>query len=767
MGLTGTCRLAEAKKAKNEGAFSMTDSMTDRAETKSQSRRSGKLVIVESPAKARTVGRFLGKGYTVKASVGHVRDLLRSRLSVDVDKDFEPTYRVPNEKRAVVKELRQAAAKAKEVYLATDPDREGEAIAWHLLHAAEMAPETVKRVVFHEITATAIQEAFSHPRQINTQLVNAQQARRILDRLVGYGLTELLWDRVRNRLSAGRVQSVAVRLVVEREKEIRAFVPQEYWTLDAELSKAKQKKNFLARLVKIGEQDPHFQQEGHLRPHLTQLESSRYQVQEIKRGQRQRRPSAPFTTSTLQQEASKVMNYSASKTMSIAQQLYEGIELKDGLIGLITYMRTDSTSVSKEAQAAAQNYIRAQFGPDYLPETPPQYKTKTRGAQEAHEAIRPTDVNRNPDSLKNELSRDQFRLYTLIWKRFLASQMNSAIYNTLRVDIAAGPDEKNQPYLFRASGSTVHFKGFLAVYEEAADEDQDPDNPTDEGRTFPEMEVGEWLQLHRLRPEQHFTQAPPRYTEASLVRALEEQGIGRPSTYAPTMAVIQDRDYVTRQEKRLVPTETGMVVTELLTQYFPEVMNLDFTATMEDKLDDIADGHAEWVPVLRNFYTSFEAHLQMAEAEMPRLTKEETIGRICPECGQAELIIRYGRWGKFIGCQRYPDCRYTEQWKELIGVPCRVCGEGEIVALRSKSGRVFFGCTNYKREQPESGCQFTSWKRPLKTPCPVCQGILVLRNKSQAECLTCSTVQELSHLPEEGLAAALESEEGLIEEAAD
>lgn len=711
------------------------------------SKRSGKLVIVESPAKARTVGRFLGKGYIVKASVGHVRDLLRSRISVDVENGFEPTYRVPNEKRAVVKELKQAASKVKEVYLATDPDREGEAIAWHLVHAAEIDPSTIRRVVFHEITASAIQEAFSQPRTVNMQLVNAQQARRILDRLVGYNLTELLWDRVRNRLSAGRVQSVAVRLVVDREKEILAFTPQEYWTVDAELGKqSKSKKTFTARLTKLGEEEAYFTSEAEVKPHLEILGRSQYQISEIKRGTRQRKPSAPFTTSTLQQEASKAINFSSAKTMSIAQQLYEGIELADGVTGLITYMRTDSTSISKEAQEIARHFITSEYGAEFLPESAPIYKTKAKSAQEAHEGIRPTDVTRTPDMVKTYLSRDQLRLYTLIWKRFVASQMANAVYNTVRVDILAG-EQKPYPYLFRASGSTIAFKGFLAVYEEARDEDKEDDG--EEGRTFPEMDVDEILTLIKLLPEQHFTQPPPRYTEATLVKALEDLGIGRPSTYAPTVAVIQDRAYVTRQDKRLIPTETGMLVNDLLVEYFPEVLNLDFTATMEDKLDSVAAGELEWIPVLDGFYKSFESHLQHAEAQMPRMVKEERIGRGCPECGEGELIIRYGRWGKFIGCNRYPDCRYTEQWRELIGVPCRVCGDGEIIALRTKSGRIFYGCTNYNKDLPDEGCQFTSWKRPLKTPCPVCEGILVVKNKTQAECLNCTTVQEVANLPGE------------------
>jgi DNA topoisomerase-1 len=715
------------------------------AKVSTNSRRRGKLVIVESPAKARTVSRFLGKEYTVRASIGHVRDLLRSRLSVDVNNDFEPTYRVPNEKRDVVKEIKTTAAKSKEVYLATDPDREGEAIAWHLVHASEIDPHHVRRVVFHEITEEAIKEAFSHPRDIDMKLVNAQQARRILDRLVGYNLTELLWDRVRNRLSAGRVQSIAVRMVIDREREIESFVPEEYWTIEVELAKQKdKKKSFVARLVKIKDQDFAFRSAAEVQPHLAILQGSTYTVHEIKRGTRQRRPSPPFTTSTLQQEASRVFGFTSSKTMSIAQQLYEGIELKEGVTGLITYMRTDSTAVAAEAQNQARIFVGKTYGKDYLPETPPIYKTRTKGAQEAHEAIRPTDVRRTPDSIKDRLSRDQFKLYSLIWRRFVASQMANAVYDTLRVDILAG-EKGTTPYLFRATGSTITFQGFLVVYEEARDEDAENDN--DEGLIFPDMTEQEILQLLKLLPEQHFTQPPPRYTEATLVKALEERGIGRPSTYAPILSVIQDRDYVIRKEKRLYPTDTGKLVNDLLVEYFPEVMNYDFTANLENQLDDVADGDREWIPVLRDFYGSFESHLDTAKKKMPRVEREETIGRGCPECGRGELIIRYGRWGKFIGCNRYPDCNYTEPYLEAIGVPCPVCGDGEIIACRTKRGKIFYGCTNYNRDNPEAGCQFTSWYRPLSVKCPTCEvGTLVLKTSKTAECLNCSAKHRVEEL---------------------
>jgi DNA topoisomerase I len=679
-----------------------------------RSKRTGKtkLVIVESPAKARSVGHFLGSGYTVKASKGHVRDLLVTQLSVDVDKDFEPKYRVPNEKRDTVNDLKSAAEEADEIFLATDPDREGEAIAWHLIAATDLDEKRIKRVVFHEITKPAIQHAFDQPRAIDMNLVNAQQARRILDRLVGYTITELLWDRVRNRLSAGRVQSIAARLVVEREQEIEAFVPEEYWTLDAELKKrlangAAANRPFLARLIKIQGKDAAFGKEDEVRPHLAILEKSQYIVTDVKHGTRQRKPSAPFTTSTLQQEASRRLGYAAQRTMHIAQQLYEGIDVGvEGAVGLITYMRTDSTNVSIDAQAEARNYIRNRFGEDYSPPKAPEYKTKTKGAQEAHEAIRPTSVPREPDSLKDVLTRDQYKLYKLIWERFVASQMANAIYNTVRVDIAAGLTEADMPYLFRVSGSTIKFPGFLALYEETRDEDALIDE--DEGRILPELVAKEPLDLIRLRPEQHFTQPPPRYTEATLVRTLEEHGIGRPSTYAPTVAVIQDRDYVTKQDKRLVPTETGKIVNNLLVNYFPDVMDYQFTAHMEDELDDVSEGKMEWRPMLREFYTPFEQRLDNARQNMPRVRQEETIGRMCPVSGHP-LVIRYGRWGKFIGCADYPNCKYTEPYLERTGVVCPECGQvhgGELIVRKTRKGRTFYGCSRY----PD--CQYSTWKLP-------------------------------------------------------
>ncbi|MBN1953501.1 MAG: type I DNA topoisomerase [Anaerolineae bacterium] len=706
---------------------------------------SGRLVVVESPAKARTVGRFLGKQYTVCASVGHVRDLLRSSISVDVENDFAPQYRVPNEKRAVVKNLRAKVENAAEVYLATDPDREGEAIAWHLIEATNIQPEQVRRVVFHEITRAAVEEAFSNPSEIDMDLVNAQQARRILDRLVGYSLGPLLWRKVRSRLTAGRVQSVAVRLVVEREREIEAFEPEEYWSIEAQLAKREERqppRSFIARLQRIDGQEVDLKDEPATLAVVDALERSTYTVSRVRRGTRRRQPAAPFTTSTLQQESSRRLRFTPSRTMRVAQQLYEGIDLAgDGPVGLITYMRTDSTHVAAEAQAAARQYVEQRYGKKYLPDKPPVYKTKTKGAQEAHEAIRPTSVMREPEAIKAHLTRDQYRLYQLIWQRFVASQMEQALYDTLTVEVTAGVEGETAPYLFRASGSTLRFPGFLVVYEEALDEDA----PAEPAQQIPPLTVGELLDLLRLIPQQHFTQPPPRYSEATLVRALEERGIGRPSTYASILATIQKRGYVLREQRRLVPTETGALVNDLLVTHFPTVMDYSFTAQMEENLDEIAAGKQEWVPVVSAFYAPFKTRLDAAEREIEKVDLgAQQIGRDCPECGQP-LIVRWGRYGKFIGCQNYPQCRYTEPWLEKVGVACPQCG-GDLVEKRTRRGRTGYGCANYPQ------CEFWVWKRPLPQPCPLCGGLLTEGRKGFARCEACggeTPLDDLSPLEEE------------------
>jgi DNA topoisomerase I len=699
--------------------------------------RKGKLVIVESPAKARTVGRFLGKGYTVKASVGHVRDLLHSQLSVDVEHDFAPKYRVPNEKRPVVKEIQALAKTHAEIYLATDPDREGEAIAWHLLESAKIEQKRTQRVVFHEITEPAINEAFAHPRGIDMDLVDAQQARRILDRLVGYNLSPLLWRKVRSRLSAGRVQSVALRLVVEREREIEAFNPVEYWSIAAELRPEKIKETFIAKLAKIDEADPVLGKQADVQPILEDMEASAYSISRIKRGERRRKPSAPFTTSTMQQEASRRLGYTARRTMALAQSLYEGIDLGEGAVGLITYMRTDSTNVAETAQTEAREFIGQRYGPSFLPPEAPKYVTKAKGAQEAHEAVRPTSVVRQPDSIKEFLNRDQYRLYQLVWQRFVASQMESAVFDTLSVEVTGKSPQ--HAYLLRASGSTVKFVGFLVVYEEAKDEDQAPEDEEENARIPARIEEGQAQKLVRLLPEQHFTQPPPRYTEATLVRTLEEYGIGRPSTYAPILSTIQQRGYVVRDQKRLTPTETGILVNDLITEHFPEVVDYGFTARMEEELDQIAEGKLKWVKSIRAFYGPFEKQVKLAEEKMPELNMgPEPIGRACPECGK-ELVIRYGRYGKFISCSGFPDCRHTEAWLEKIGVTCPKDG-GDIVSRKTRKGRTFYGCANYPN------CDFTSWKLPLPRPCPECGGMLVVANKNQAQCLSCETLFQLDEV---------------------
>lgn len=728
-------------------------------------RPGSKLVIVESPAKARTVGRFLGPGYDVRASIGHVRDLLRSQLSVDIANGFKPKYRVPDDKREVVKSLKAAAAAASEVYLATDPDREGEAIAWHLLEAAEIPRERARRVVFHEITRNAIAEAFQHSRDVDMRLVDAQQARRILDRLVGYQVSPLLWERVKSRLSAGRVQSVALRLIVEREREIAAFVPVEYWTVDAELAQVKTRGQqprpaFLARLVRIRGQEADLKDREAAQAVVAELEAAAYTVASIRRGERRRRPNPPFTTSTMQQDAAVKLGMTAARTMRVAQDLYEGVDVGEGgAVGLITYMRTDSVNVAAEAQAEARGLIAEMFGPEYLPPEPNVYKARAKNAQEAHEAIRPTSVRRTPASLRDRLTPEQFRLYELIWRRFMASQMAAAVYDTLTVDVAAGPPGQSElPYLLRASGSTVRFPGFLAVYAGGAagpaengdaeggrrengtgkddnrnDSNSDAEAP-EAAAVQPVIPVdlveGEPLDLLRLLPEQHFTQPPPRYTEASLVKALEEHGIGRPSTYATIISTILERNYVQRNDKKLVPTELGFTVNDLLVKHFAPVFNVGFTAAMEEHLDSISRGEEQMVPVLQAFYDFFAPQLQQAERTMEKVTVEpEKIGEPCPECG-GELQIRLGRFGRFIGCSNYPACRYTRPLTAKVGVKCPKDG-GELVERRTRKGRVFYGCENYPT------CDFISWKKPLPQPCPHCGGMLVVAGKEMAECTVC------------------------------
>ena len=703
--------------------------------------REGKLVIVESPAKAKTVGRFLGKGYTVRASVGHVRDLLKSQLSVDVENNFEPKYRVPNEKKDVVKDIKQLAKKAEEIFLATDPDREGESISWHLMEAAGIEPERTKRVVFHEITAPAVAEAFSHPRNIDMNLVNAQQARRVLDRLVGYSISPILWEKVRGRLSAGRVQSVALRLIVDREREIEEFKPVEYWSIHGEFKAEKLKSSFITKLARIDDKEPELTSREVVDPVLIDMETAAYAISKVKRGEKRQKPLPPFTTSTLQQEASKKLGFTARRTMALAQGLYEGQDVGEGgATGLITYMRTDSTNVSALAQQEARDYVMGKYGAEYLPAEPPVYKTKTAGAQEAHEAIRPTGVMRDPAKMKAFLEPAMFKLYQLVWQRFVASQMAQAIHDTLQVEVTG--KTSGHEYLLRASHSEVQFAGFLAVYQEAKNEDARAEEEEEDVKIPRGVEEGQKQDLIRLIPDQHFTQPPPRFSEASLVKALEENGIGRPSTYAPTISTIQQRGYALREEKRLMPTDIGIQVNDLMVQYFPEVVDLNFTAHMEEDLDKIAEGEMTWTDAIREFYEPFSEDVKKAQAEMPvHKSEPEPIGRKCPEDG-GELVIRYGRFGKFISCANFPTCRYTEPWLEKIGVSCPKDG-GDMVERRTRKGRTFYGCANYPN------CDFTTWKKPLVKPCPKCNGLLVIANKREAQCTNCSETFPLEEtLPE-------------------
>jgi DNA topoisomerase-1 len=710
-----------------------------------------RLVIVESPAKARTVGRFLGQPYHVEASVGHVRDLLRSKLSVDVENGFAPTYTVPKEKREVVQRLKGAAGQAAQVYLATDPDREGEAIAWHVMAAAAIPEGITQRVVFHEITDAAIKEAFGHPRDLDMDLVNAQQARRILDRLVGYKISPLLWRKVRGRLSAGRVQSVAVRLVVEREREIQAFVPVEYWSICAELAKQdtrglEPRPSFIAKLVKIRGEDADLKNEPAAQAIVDDLEGASYIVRDVRKSKRQRKPAAPFITSTLQQEAFRHLGMTAKRTMAIAQQLYEGVDLGKGeRVGLITYMRTDSTNVAPEAVAQARDYIAKKFGSELLPEKPPVYKTRAVNAQEAHECIRPTSVWREPDAIQEHLDKDQYRLYQLIWRRFVASQMQPAIYDVTSVDVKAGklpasapiptgaalrPFLDELPYLFRATGSVIAFPGFLLVYEEAKEEGAAAE---EDAGALPPLVVGELLDLLRLIPEQHFTEPPPRYTEATLVRELEKHGIGRPSTYAPIISTIQERGYVDRVNRYLVPTELGFVVNDLLVKHFSDIVDIEFTAHMEDDLDRVAAGERDWVAVLTDFYGPFERTLRMAEQNIEKveMPAQET-GLTCEKCG-SPMVVKMGRFGKFIACSNFPQCRNTKPYLIKTGAKCPTCG-GDLLERRTKTKRTFYGCANYPN------CKFSVWQRPLPQPCPRCGGLLTEAGKNKAKCVQCRSV---------------------------
>jgi DNA topoisomerase-1 len=727
------------------------------------------LVVVESAAKARTIEKFLGRNYTVRACLGHVRDLPTSRLGVDVEHQFQPNYVVPKDRKDVVKRLKDEARGKTSVLLATDPDREGEAIAWHLVSALGLdgaqQDQDVRRIEFHEVTRGAVMDALNNPRTIDMHRVDAQQARRVLDRLIGYPVSTFLGRKIRRGLSAGRVQSVAVRMVVDREREIQAFIPVEYWTLQAELSRHQSTAKFLANLVERAGQKIDLKTGVEAQTVQADLDGAAWSVAGVREREQQRHPDAPFTTSTLQQEASRKLGFSARRTMVVAQQLYEGVDIGGESVGLITYMRTDSVNVAQTALDEVREYIRTKLENGMLPTAPRTYRTRSKLAQEAHEAIRPTSVFREPETLRPRLENDQFRLYDLIWKRFLASQMASAIFDVTSVDVDARAAGKPM-YRFRASGSRLKFAGFLSLYRAG----QDDEEPTDEDRQpLPELAAGNVLDLARLVPEQHFTQPPPRYTEATLVKVLEERGIGRPSTYAPILGTIQDRGYVERDGRRLKPTELGMIVNDVLVQQFEDIMDPDFTAILEDKLDEVAQGERQWVPVVQEFYEPLTRDLERANTEVERIKPAEIpTDEVCSE--GHPMVIKEGRFGRFLACSKYPDhketkplpeelpqdapdefcshgvqmqlrtgrfgpfytsthdCGETKPFARRVGVQCPTDG-GEILEKRSKKGRIFYGCGNWPN------CDWVSFNRPLQEPCPECGGLQVDMGRGRVRCL--------------------------------
>jgi DNA topoisomerase-1 len=759
------------------------------------------LIIVESPAKTKTLKGFLGRDYAVEASMGHVRDLPASKLGVDVDNDFQPTYEPLKDRKDVLSKLAAAAKGADTIYLASDPDREGEAIAWHIANALKIKPERLRRIQFNEITKSAVEEALRNPRQIDQPRVDAQQARRVLDRLVGYKISPVLWRKVKKGLSAGRVQSVAVRLIVDRERQIVAFVPVEYWSLTATLTPQHLKKQhpFDAALTQFQNKKIELKNQGDADRVLSDLRGAPYRVATVKKSERQRRPSAPFITSTLQQEAARKLGFSSKRTMTVAQQLYEGIDLGSdgGQVGLITYMRTDSTRIAQEAQVAAKQFIQTTYGPEYSPERFNVYKSKG-AAQDAHEAVRPTSVFRVPEDIKSHLNSDQYKLYRLIWLRFVASQMKPAILDVVTADIAA------REYTFRATGSTIKFDGFLRVYSEGKDDVNQVDD--EEKPPLPPLTEGQDLDLLKLTPKQHFTEPPPRFTEATLVKELEAQGIGRPSTYASIISTIQDRGYAELTEKKFHPTELGMIVTDLLVKHFPEILSVQFTSAMEDKLDNIEEGRQDWVALMHEFYGPFAKTLADAETGMEKFANK--VDMVCPNCG-SQMVEKFGRFGKFLSCSNYPECKYIHReapgatadgtdgaaaapavvesdipcpncGKLLVqkrgrfgtflgcpgypdckyihkaapkttGVPCAECGKGEMVERSSRKG-VFYSCSRY----PD--CKFALNSKPVGRPCPVCKAPLIEKiSKGEVVGVRCSN-KACKHEEVDGVAVSVPAE---------
>ena len=760
---SATAAKGKAASSKGAGTASKTSRTTGRA-----SGRGGKsaakvapikakgkdLVIVESPAKARTVGQILGNKYVVTASQGHVRDLPQWKFGVNIEEDFAPSYEVVKDKKDLVSQLKAAGDTANDIYLATDPDREGEAISWHLQEAAQWdgRSEPPKRVVFHEITKDAVEEAFTHPREIDMQLVNAQQARRILDRLVGYQISPLLRKRVQRGVSAGRVQSVTLRMVVDREREIDAFTPVESWTIDARLRKEGDATEFAAQLhsVKGKRGRLNIEKEVEARRYEAELDGAGYSVGEVKKRDVRQRPAAPFTTSTMQQEAGRKLRFTAQRTMSVAQQLYEGLDVgAGGSMGLITYMRTDSTQVAASAVTEAREYIAGRYGKEFRPEKPRVYSRRSKAAQEAHEAIRPTSIHRDPASLKPYLSSEQLRLYTLVWERMLASQMADAVSEATTVDIDAACKGTGNVYNFRATGSVLKFAGFRTVYLEGRDDSSDSDN----GKTLPRLEADDPLACEGLAANQHFTEPPPRFSEATLIKAMEERGIGRPSTYAPTIGTLLGRYYVERKQTRLFPTTLGLTLSDLLTEYFPDVMDLDFTAGMEEELDAVSRGERGWVPMLGEFYGPFQKAMENATELMPRVRLEEETDEVCDDCSKP-MVIKIGRFGRFISCTGYPDCKGTKPILNKIGVTCPDCG-GDLVERRARGrgGRPFWGCSKYP------ACEFIVNQKPVPNPCPECGKLMLQRNRSTVACTSCSWQESTSQSQADGTTEGSEAGE--------
>ena len=685
------------------------------------------LVIVESPAKAKTIEKYLGKRYKVIASMGHVRDLPRSQTGIDTENNYEPKYITIRGKGPLLKELKKEAKKAKKVFLASDPDREGEAIAWHLSHA--LGPDNdYYRVVFNEITKEAVKESFKTPSEIDMQLVDAQQARRILDRLVGYNISPVLWKKVKKGLSAGRVQSVALKVIIDRENEIRKFIPEEYWSIEGTFKTGRSK--FTGKFNKLAsdKQKTKLNTKDDVDKVMAQIKGNDFNIDSVEKKEKKRNPAQPFKTSSLQQEAARKLNYKARKTMMLAQQLYEGIDIKkEGTVGLITYMRTDSTRISNTAKEEAYNLIESTYGKEFAGT---QKAANKASAQDAHEAVRPTSANRTPDNMKQYLSRDQHRLYKLIWDRFIASQMAPAILDTVKIDLS------NNGVLFRSTGQTIKFKGFMQIYIEGTDDGED-----DLNSKLPEMNEGETVTSETIEPAQHYTQPPPRFTEARLVKTLEESGIGRPSTYAPTIDTIQKRNYVRIDQKRFIPTEIGEIVNEQVVEYFPDIIDIAFTRNMEASLDSVAEGNKEWREVIDEFYKGFSPQVERAEAEMEKIEiKDEPVGEDCEKCG-SPMVYKMGRYGKFMACSNFPDCRNTKAIVKEIGVKCPTCKEGEVVERKSKKNRIFFGCARY----PE--CDYVSWDRPIGRDCPKCEHHLVETKKgknAQVKCTNCDYKEDAS-----------------------